>query len=246
MKSIDFLPDVYRQRESLRRARMWWMAVVMLFGGAILSAAMGQAWIRHSVVEQLDALAPEFAAAQARVQELAALQTQVARTGQEAGLYTFLQNPWPRTQLLAEIVRPLNDTIRLTRLALTEEEIAKSVLPLPSRNDKQAEDAAAKASPAEKDLALMDEEANRRQTAIEIEGQTAAVSQLHEYVSQLSHSPLIASATIKSLEAATSNEQRQTRFTLRLIVRPGYCQRMSASGGIAASINDRGVVGGVQ
>src|SRR6185436_10443407 len=122
-------------------------------------------------------------AAQARVQELTTLQNQVSRAGQEAGLYTFLQNPWPRTQLLAEIVRPLNDTIRLTRFALTEEEIAKAAFPLPSRNDKQAEDAAAKASPAEKDLALIEEEANRRQTAIEIEGQTAAVAQLHDYVS---------------------------------------------------------------
>lgn len=233
MKSIDFLPDIYRQRDALQRARLWWMTVVVMFGGMIIAAAMGQAWLRHSLVEQLDDLAPEFAAAQARVQELATLQTQVARAGQEASLYTLLQSPWPRTQLLAEVVRPLNENIQLTRLALAEEELAKSTLPSVPRNDKQAEDAAAMASAAEKDLTRLAEENDRRQTAIEIEGHTMAVPQLHDYVSQLSRSPIIASATIKSLEAATTAHQRHTRFTLRLLVKRSYCQPSDVSSSAA-------------
>jgi len=233
MKSIDFLPDVYRQRDALQRARLWWMTVVVMFGGMIMAAALGQAWLRHSLVEQLDSLAPEFAAAQARVQELAALQTQVARAGQEASLYTLLQSPWPRTQLLAEVVRPLNESIQLTRLALTEEELAKTALPSIQRNDKQAEDAAAKASAAEKDLTRLQEESDRRQTAIEIEGHTDAVQRLHDYVSQLNRSPLIATATIKSLETATSAHQNRTRFTLRLLVKRSYCQPNDAPSSVA-------------
>ena len=35
MKTIDFLPDIYRQREALRRARVWWALVVLVFGLAM-------------------------------------------------------------------------------------------------------------------------------------------------------------------------------------------------------------------
>ena len=244
MKSIDFLPDIYRQRESLRRARLWWVAVVALFGGTIITAATGQAWLRHSLIEQLDALAPEFAAAQARVQELAALQTQVNRAGQEASLYTVLQNPWPRTQLLAELVRPLNENIRLNRLTVAEEEVARAMLAAPTGSDKQGDDAAAKTSPAEKDLVRLEDETDRRQTAIEIEGHTKNIVSLHEYVSQINRSPLIASASIKSIEAAAAKQQGQTRFTIRLIVRPGYCQRSNITGAVANMANANRSAGG--
>src|SRR5436189_6442780 len=106
MKSIDFLPDIYRQREALRRARIWWAMVVVIFSSAIAASSLAQAWLRHGLVQQLDALAAEYASSQTQVQELSTIQSQVVRAGQEAGLYTFLKNPWPRTQLLAEVVRP--------------------------------------------------------------------------------------------------------------------------------------------
>src|SRR6185436_352447 len=147
MKSIDFLPEIYRQREALRRARIWWAVVVMIFGGAIGASSLAQAWLRHGLVQQLDALAAEFAAAQTQVQELSSLQSQNVRAGHEASLYTFLENPWPRTQLLAEVVRPLPETIRLTRIAILEEEQAKTAIHVGPRNVKVEEDAAAKASP---------------------------------------------------------------------------------------------------
>src|SRR4051794_36559866 len=84
MKSIDFLPDIYRQREALRRARIWWAMVVVIFSSAIGASAMSQAWMRHGMAEQLDSLAAEYASAQTQVQELSAIQTQVTRAGQEA------------------------------------------------------------------------------------------------------------------------------------------------------------------
>jgi len=225
MKSIDFLPESYRQREALRRARWWWGIVVLIFGGAIGASGMTQAWLRHGLNEQLDSLAADFAGAQTQVQELAALQSQIMRASQEASLYTFLENPWPRTQLLAAIVQPLTDSIRLTKITVADEEQAKNAIQVGPRNMKVEEEAAAKASPPEKDLVRLQDEIDRRQTAIEIDGHTADVPRLHMYVSDMNRSALIASATIKSLEAATAAQQGRTRFTLRLIVRPGYCQR---------------------
>lgn len=230
MKSIDFLPDIYRQREALRRARWWWGIVVLIFGLAISASAMTQAWLRHGLHEQLQALAKDFEGAQTQVQELSNLQSQISLAGHEASLYTFLENPWPRTQLLAEIVHPLSETIRLTKIAITDEEQSRTAVLVGPRNMKAEEDAAARASAPEKDLARLQDETARRQAVIEIDGHTADVPRLHDYVSQLSRSPLIASATIKSLEAATAAHQGRTRFTLRLIVKPGYCQRGDTAG----------------
>jgi len=225
MKTIDFLPDIYRQREIMRRARLWWCIVAVIFGSAIGVAATAQAWLKHSLVRQLDDLGPQFAAARAQVQELSSLQAEINRAGHEASLYTFLDSSWPRTQLLAELVRPLATTIRLTQVNLAEEDQARSAIQVGPRNLKAEEEAAAKATLPEKDLAKLQDENDRRQTSIEIDGYTADVARLHQYVGDLSHSPLVASANIKSLEGAAGNQQGRTRFTLRLIVRPGYCQR---------------------
>src|SRR5438445_5227371 len=141
MKSIDFLPDSYRQRDALRRARLWWGIVVVIFGAAIGASAVAQTWLRHGLAQQLDALGPEYALAQAQVQDLSTLQSQIARAGHEASLYTFLENPWPRTQLLAEAVRPLPDTIRLTKISVIEEEQAKMAIQVGPRNTKAEEEA---------------------------------------------------------------------------------------------------------
>ena len=80
---------------------------------------------------------------------------------------------------------------------------------------------------------------------MQIDGYTTDVSRLHSYVADVSRSPLISGATIKSLEAAGTNQQGRTRFTLRLIVRPGYCQRGdSAASPAANSASERQSAGG--
>jgi len=236
MKTIDFLPEIYRQREALRRARLWWGAVVVIFSSAIAASALAQAWLRHGLHQQLDELAPQFAQAQTQVQELSGLQAQIVRAGHEASLYTFLEGSWPRTQVLAEMVRPLPDSIRLTQIHLADEEQARTAIQAGPRNTKAEEEAAAKASGPEQDLAKLQEDSDRRQTTIEVEGHTADVARLHKYVEDLSRSPLVAAANIKSLEAAPANQQGRTRFTLRVLVRPGYCQR----GGEASIVTGTG------
>jgi hypothetical protein len=235
MKNIDFLPEIYRQREIMRRARLWWGIVVVIFGSAIGVAASAQAWLKHTLVQQLDDLTPPYAAAQAQVKELSSLQVEINKAGHEASLYTFLESPWPRTQLLAELVQPLATTIRLTQIHLAEEDQARSAIQAGPRNLKADEEAAAKATPSEKDLAKLQSETERRQTSIEIDGHTTDVQRLHRYVEDINRAPLIAAANIKSLEGAASNQQGQTRFTLRAIVRPGYCQRGTDSAANAAS-----------
>lgn len=224
MKSIDFLPEIYRQREALRRARLWWCVVVVLFGTAIGAAATAQGWLRASLHRQLAALEPEFSAAQAQVRELTALHTQIAHASHEANLYTYLDHPWPRTQLLAEVVRPLPEIIRLSQLHVGEEEHAKNGQAAGPRSVRSDEPNAPKASHPELDLVRLQDELDRRQTSIELDGHTTDVAGLHAYVAEVNRSPLVASAHIKSLEATPGSQAVRTRFTLRLVVQPGHCQ----------------------
>jgi len=142
-------------------------------------------------------------------------------------------------------VRPLPDGIRLAKISILDEEQAKIAIQAGPRNVKAEEDASAKASGPEKDLARLQEEVGRRQTTIEIDGYTSDVARLHTYVAEIHRSPMISTATIKSLESATTQQESRTRFTLRLLVRPGYCQRggesaQSPAGAPAARITTGG------
>src|SRR5262249_21698346 len=187
-----FLPEIYRQREALRRARVWWGLVILLFGSAIGAAATAQGLLRHSLHRQLQDLQSQYAAAQDQVRELTDLQTQTLQAAQVASLYTFLEHPWPRTQLLAEVVRPLPDSIHLLRIHIREEELPKIAVPAGPRRPAPAEQDPAKRPGAEQDLTKLLEEMDIRQTAIELEGRTADVGRLHQYVADVSRSPLIA------------------------------------------------------
>ena len=221
MKTIDFLPDVYRQRAALRRARLWWGLVILLFGAAIGASMATQSWLRAGLREELNALEPQFLQTQAQVGALAKLQAQFAQRSVEAGLYTLLENPWPRTQILAELVRPLPQGVRLVRLHVAEEE--QAAVPTAGTRPGGSEEDLAKWPPAEQDLARMLREIGRRRTVVELEGQAGDVKPIHAYLAALSASPLVAQAQIKSLEASSGKEGR-TRFTLRLKIVPGLCE----------------------
>lgn len=222
MKPIDFLPDVYRQRAALRRARLWWGLVIVLFSAAIGASVATQRWLRAGLRAELAALEPQFVQTQQQVRMLTQLQTQWARASVEAGLYTILEHPWPRTQILAELIRPLPETIRLSKLQIVEEELAGG-LPGPGPRPGGSDEELARLSGAEQDLARMLREISRRRTVVEIEGHAREVKPIHAYLAALGHSPLVAQAQIKSLEAEGSGEGR-TRFALRLRIAPGLCE----------------------
>ena len=225
MKNIDFLPDIYRQQGELRRARIWWGAVVVIFGTAIGLAAGVQFWLRHNIQRQLDQLEPQFVQAQQQSRELSSLNAQILKAGRSAGLFTFLEDPWPRTQVLAELVRPLPKSVYLTRVQIGEEEVLRAAEATGSarRRKRHEEEEGPKLSPVEQDLAQLRTDAERRQTFVDLEGQTQDVTELHAYVAEIGHSTLFASAQIRSLEVMPGNAlPAQTRFTVRANVRPGY------------------------
>jgi hypothetical protein len=245
MKTIDFLPDVYRQRTALAHARIWWGIVGLIFSVAIGSTAGAQFLLRRSIQRQIDELAPQFQQAQEQVQRLAKLQSENRRAGELAGLVTYLEQPWPRTQLVSEVVRPLPPEIRLTELVVTEEELARPSTEEaagPRRRRSQPEATTDKRSPAVADLDALRKSHDHKRAVVEVTGTVADVAVLHKYVADLGRSPLVSRAMIKSLEsAATVVQEKPTRFTVRLQFKPSHGQHSEETKPAAIRVAQGGV-----
>jgi len=227
MKTIDFLPEVYRERIVLRQARVWWGIVVMIFGVAIGSTATAQYLLKQSVQRQFDELEPQFIAAQQQVQRLAQTQADNRTAGQWAGLITYLEQPWPRSQLVAEVIRPLPASIRLTELIVAEEELARPTTEEagPRRRNRPPDQRSQKLAPAAADLDALRQAHDYKRPVIEISGTVQDVALLHEFVTTLGRSPLVDRAQIKSLESASTTVLDQpTNFTVRLVFRASHGQ----------------------
>ena len=223
-KKIEFLPDIYRERAALRRAQIWWLFVVLIFSAAIGSTAGAQFFLKRSVQRKLDSLEPAFFAAKKQVERLTLLQDQTRTAGQWAGLCTYLETRWPRTQLLAVVAESLPAELCLTELKVFDEELPRPATEegaAPRRTARGSETPDAALPPATDDLEQLRNENDYRQTVIEISGHTTDLKRLHSYVAAVGKSPLVAQATIKSLETPPAESKSpQTKFTLRVLVRP--------------------------
>ena len=240
MKNIDFLPNAYRERNALRNARAWWGIVVLVFGTVILTTASVQYTWRRSVERQLEVLQPEFMTATQRDLELTRLHKQIQNASEAAALYTYLQHPWPRSQILAAIARPLPESVHLHEIHLGEELLPIVVADTKTsgkRRTTAGDKDAPKLSPEQQDLTALRQDCDSRQTIVQLSGLADDVHQLHLYVAELGKSPIIAAAQLKSLEAVTADDslaaspllptaapRSGTRFKVHLVMRPGYGQ----------------------
>lgn len=226
MNSIDFLPDIYRERRKSRYTRLWGVAVLALFSLVIGTTATAQWCLKQSVLTQLANVQPQFAGALARDAELAQLQKQYADAEELAGLYLYLKHPWPRTQILATALGPLPASIRFQELRITDEAPAgESTLVAEIRLPSTDGGTPPALSNARQDLQGLREQCDGKRTTMSIIGMAASNEDLHAYVAALGQSPLVAEAQLKGLEAETeAGRTGHSRFTLHLVLRPGYGQ----------------------
>jgi Tfp pilus assembly protein PilN len=223
MKSIDFLPDIYRQARADRSNRRWWCTIAGVFAIAILSAAVSQWMLRRRIETELAEVGPKYADALQREAELALVRQEIVRADEVAELYTYLSHPWPRTQLLASIVRPLPQSVRLTEITFGHESLTAGPPLTPASSPPSG--GKPSLSPAQADLLQLRSECDWRQPILSITGTASVLTELHAYVDQLGKSPLIAAAHLKGVEASADGQTAgQCRFQLHVVVRPGYGQ----------------------
>ena len=226
MKNIDFLPEIYKQQRVQRRARRWWCTVAGIFAVAVLGAAFSQWMIRRSIQRELTQVEPKYAEALRRETELQLVRQEISRAEEVANLYAYLAHPWPRTQLLAAIVRPLPESIRLSEVTIAFETLPQGPIINPASSaTSSGGNANETPSPARADLAQLRSECDGRQVVLSLTGTATVLSELHAYVDQLGKSPLIAAAHLKGVESSgTGKAAGESRFHIHVVVRPGYGQ----------------------
>jgi len=222
MKEIDFLPAAYRERNAVHKARLCQLTMVLAFGGMILLAAGYQIVLYRTAKHDLALITVQHEDAIAKTTQLATLRLEVEKEREFAELYTYLKYPWPRTTLLAEIVRNLPAAVTLQELAIIEETSHQTV-----RSSGSGVSVAMKEStetPAKADLETLKQQRDGSRSRIQVSGTTTDAGALHLFVMALNGTPLFESAKLHSMEAVPGDDPPKSKFLIRLITRPGYGQ----------------------
>src|SRR6478735_10836996 len=124
MNTIDFLPEHYRQRTLLRRARAWWGICAAIFGSVIVVSSFSQWCLQRSVKNQLLELEPLSRIAQEQDERFAALQRDVSKKEETAALFAYLRHPWPRSRVIAALIEQVPEGVELSNFHLFLEQKA--------------------------------------------------------------------------------------------------------------------------
>ena len=231
MHDIDFLPAEYRQKYARRMSYGRRLVAATLVVATMVAAAWSQRYRRRQVEAELARCEPARAAAVQTQDALSELQGRLQLARASAELFTYLRHPWPRTRVLAGLLGPLPDEIafeqlRIEREALSGAQAARGLSWARSEGD---EGPSAGLAPATRDLTRLREEFDSRQIVVTIVGLTTESAALHQYVGELGREPLFSKAQLHSIEADKSDPTR-IRFSVTVMVRPGYGQPDGPSG----------------
>lgn len=224
MQNVDFLPLEYCQRRLRRQSQPWRIIVVAVFVAMVAVAAYGQHKHRCAMEEDLAALVPQYDLAVSQSDKLANTQSQLQKVQAGAELFTYLRHPWPRTQLLAALLRALPEQITLQTLRITRDVPAnRAPTGRRPRSERQTEEEElAKLSPAQRDLKQLRDKFDNMQTLVFISGTTSDSASLHRWLGRLNNTSLFLKAELDSSESVQGDQGRTIQFEATLVVRPGY------------------------
>ena len=226
MLDIDFLPSKYREAKEQRRTRYWRVIVLLAFGGLLAVAWAGEYGVQLNYEHHLAEVRDQYGVALMQSQQLSKLEQDMKPWQARAELWTYLRHPWPRSQILSQVLETLPPQITLSRIATERETVApdpsQPTAPPRTADEIKAEDA--KRMPAERDLNRLRAELDSTQTVVTLEGMTQDNISLHAYLGRLASQGLFARSELSSLESGDKDHPGVSVFRARLIVRPGYGQ----------------------
>lgn len=216
MHDIDFLPSEYRQRTRERRDSRWRLITLSATGLLLSAVTTFQHFTRVSLEDQLAVAEAQASVAQAQTARLSELVAARQAATAKAELITWLRHPWPRTQVLANLVLPLPNSITLTSLSINREQphcANSAVLP--------AEVAAAQPQdPHLKDLATLRAAVCPETVVAELTGMTSDPGSLYEYAEKLAEQNLVAKAELLRVDRVSDPNRSGFRFSIRVLVKP--------------------------
>jgi hypothetical protein len=220
MQTIDFLPEHYRERRKQRRVRWWWALIVCMFGGIVAVTASLQ-WLNvQRIKRELQLLETQCAAFRQLDQQLLEIETKVSALSHSANLYTFLKHPWPKTQVLAAIAKPLPQELQLSSVRITESLVAKPIKP--ASPESQVAEPPPAPHPAVADLRQLHDAHESQRLVVVVEGSAKEVEALHSYLESLARHPLIAEARLNSMETRKFETHSLVVFQLQLTITAGH------------------------
>ncbi|MBX3414871.1 MAG: hypothetical protein KF708_19460 [Pirellulales bacterium] len=236
MKDIDFLPSTYRELHRQRRATMVRLVLVLSVAGTIVAAALTQHAERRRVMARLADVQLLHKEATARQAMLTELQGKLERANAMAGLLTFLRHPWPKSQLMTEVLGPLPEAITLERVEVvpvtrpTHQPAGPGPAPIPTDGDPQAPQQLA----AVDDLEVLRTQAASSVLEIRLWGLTSDHSALHMYLMALGESKLLLNPELERVEGVPGEDKTAVRFMAHVTVRPSPGMNSSPSENAAA------------
>ena len=232
MNDIDFLPYNYRREHSRRRRQVWQIVAIAFVTGTVSMAALVQSRTAAHLQSKIDDLAPKYQAAEKRNKRLAELKTKLQDARDQAELFTYLRHPWPKTQIVAALIRPLPEGITLRQIRISNR-LPKDARHQDTHSQAQREDEEkrlASLSPAARDLEELRSRVDRMRTEISISGTTAQQAALYMYVGDLARENFFAEAELESCEADKGSKNGQMQFEIDVLVKPGYGQADGPTG----------------
>jgi len=226
MLDIDFLPPEYHQRRTQRHAKPWRHVIVVVALLVVAALASVQRVQRNRVQSELSVVVPLYDKLLADQKRLGELKTRLGGLRHDAALLAYLRHPWPKTRLLATLLDPLPEGVRLEQCTVARE----TPPPLPSPGDETRPRTSSepkdlsKLAGAERDLHRLREEYDKTRTIIRFHGSADNAEVLHTYIGHLTKKPLFVRAELESLETVGTGETARARFRGVAVVRPCYGQ----------------------
>lgn len=234
---IDFLPEHFRRQHAERHFQPWRILAVCMAAGLVIAAAAGQSRQRAELDAELAGLQTGYQQALKQQDQLVRLQGQMQHARTAAELFTYLEFPWPRSQLLAALAGMLPEQITFDEIHI-HTRTEQGAAPLQRRSRAEAAQSAeqtAKLHPAAQDLAQLRAQWDQARLAVVVAGTTTDSMALHRYLAALAEYPLIEDAELDSMETLTGGQQSRVQFQATLMVRPGYGQPNGPAGPLEAS-----------
>ncbi len=227
MNEIEFLPKRFREKQRNSKVKIPRVLVFSLLIGLLAIVSLYQLAKLHHIRSQLATLKAQHERIDQLTQEVERTQAEVAQKRHHVRLLTFLDYPYPKSQILAQITNPLPGEITIKRIELTHTKIATNSA---REKSEKGGDQKPQGNPMEIDLQQLIVENKNRQCTVELEGTTDDTSLLYTFLAALHESGLVESAKIESIDPQMDVDGHEySNFTAHVNIRRGHFGDFSAA-----------------
>lgn len=238
VNEIEFLPKRFREKQRHSNIKVSRWLVLSLLLGVMALVSLCQLASLHHVRGQLATLKTQHDRIAALLQEVDKSRSRLTQMRHHARLQAFLDHPYPKSQIIAEVTNPLPAEIVITRIELARTLRAADGTRAVAEN---ASDQGKKGHPMELDLKQLVSESERRQCTLEIEGTTSDTSSLYTFLATLHESDIVQSAKLESIDPQTNAQgQELSSFTAHVNIEQGHLDAFQATLISTLEMNRRG------